>query len=278
MGAYDTDTVRKLQDRAGVLRRHVLRMVHAAGSGHVGGSLSAAEMMAVLYFHVLRVDPSRPDWPERDRFVLSKGHACPILYAALAERGFFPVEEILTFRQMNSRLQGHPEMGTLPGVDANAGAEGQGLSVAIGMALAARLDGRSYHTYVMLGDGENDTGQVWEAAMAAGHLKIDNLTAFIDRNGLQQEGPTERIMGLEPLAEKWRAFKWHVVEIDGHHIPSVLEATAEARATKGRPTCNIAHTVKGKGISFMENNPDFHGKAPTDKELEAALRELGGGP
>ncbi len=277
MGEYKELSLGELAERAQVLRRHVLRMVHAAGSGHVGGSLSAADIVTALYFRVLRIDPTRPDWPDRDRFILSKGHACPILYAALAERGFFPSEELMTFRKVNSRLQGHPEMGTLPGVEANGGAEGQGLSIGLGMALAARLDGRSYHTYVLLGDGENDTGQVWEAAMTAAHFKLDNVTAIIDRNKIQQEGPTERIMSLEPLADKWRAFNWNVVEINGHDMGDILHGFQAALDQKGKPACIIAHTVKGKGVSFMENNIEFHGKAPTDKELAAALRELGEG-
>ncbi len=278
MGKYSEETLRDLRERASLLRRHVLRMVHAAGSGHVGGSLSAADILTALYFDVLRIDPRRPEWPDRDRFILSKGHACPILYAALAERGFLPVGELLTFRQVNSRLQGHPEVGTTPGVEANAGGEGQGLSIGIGMALGARLDQRDYRTWVLLGDGENDTGQVWEAAMTAAHFRLDNLTAIIDRNGIQQEGATEKIMALEPLAEKWRAFNWHVVEIDGHDMASILDALYQAQAHRGRPACIIAHTVKGKGVSFMENNPDFHGKAPTDKELATALKELGETP
>lgn len=278
MGEYKELSLGELAERAQVLRRHVLRMVHAAGSGHVGGSLSAADIVTALYFRVLRIDPTRPDWPDRDRFILSKGHACPILYAALAERGFFPSDELMTFRKVNSRLQGHPEMGTLPGVEANGGAEGQGLSIGLGMALAARLDGRSYHTYVLLGDGENDTGQVWEAAMTAAHFKLDNVTAIIDRNKFQQEGPTERIMSLEPLADKWRAFNWNVVEINGHDMGDILHGFQAALDQKGKPACIIAHTVKGKGVSFMENNIEFHGKAPTDKELATALRELGEGP
>jgi transketolase len=272
---FDKALIEELKEKARILRVHVVRMTHAAGSGHPGGSLSAADIMAALYFHILRVNPKDPQWPDRDRFILSKGHACPALYAALAERGFFPMSELLTLRKLGSRLQGHPELGTTPGVEACAGAEGQGLSVAIGMALAARLDGKPYRVYVMMGDGENDVGQTWEAAMGAAHFKLDNITAIVDRNKIQQEGPTEDIMSLEPLADKWRSFGWHVIEIDGHDMEAILEALYTAREVKGKPTVIIAHTVKGKGVSFMENVVRFHGTAPTDEELQRALAELG---
>lgn len=272
---YDEDTIERLEAVARGLRRHVLRMTHAAQSGHPGGSLSAADVVAALYFHILRVDPGNPRWEDRDRFILSKGHACPVLYAALAEKGFFSVDELLTFRQIDSRLQGHPELGTTPGVEACAGAEGQGLSIGIGMALAARLQGRAYRVYVLMGDGENDVGQTWEAAMTAPKWRLDNLTAIVDRNGVQQEGRTEDIMPLEPLADKWRAFNWHVLEIDGHDMRAILDALTEAQATKGKPTCIVARTVKGKGVSFMEKVVRFHGEAPTDEELRQALAELG---
>jgi len=272
----DEAVVRQVQEKARAMRRHILTMTHAAQSGHPGGSLSATDLVASLYFHELRVDPQRPDWPDRDRFILSKGHACPAQYGALAERGFFPVEELLTFRKLNSRLQGHPELGTTPGLEACAGAEGQGLSVGIGMALAARLQGKDWRVYVIVGDGENDVGETWEAAMAAPNLKLDNLVVLIDRNGIQQEGRTEDIMPLEPLADKWRAFGWHVLEIDGHDVRQVLEALAAARAVKGRPVCILARTVKGKGVSFMENVIKYHGAATTDEELSRALAELEG--
>lgn len=272
---FDQALIDELDERARVLRVHVVKMVHAAGSGHPGGSLSAADIVAALYFHILRVDPKDPSWPERDRFVLSKGHGCPVLYAALAERNFFPVDDLLTLRKLGSHLQGHPEYGTTPGIEAPAGAEGHGLSISIGIALAGRLDGRDYHVYTMLGDGENDVGQTWEAAMAAANFKLDNLTAILDRNQLQQERRTEDIMPLEPLADKWRAFGWNVLEIDGHDMESVLGALYEARTTSGRPTMIIAQTVKGKGVSYMESVLRFHGTAPTDEELEQALHELG---
>ncbi|MEE9164260.1 MAG: transketolase [Thermoplasmata archaeon] len=272
---FDQALIDELDERARVLRVHVVKMVHAAGSGHPGGSLSAADVVAALYFHILRLDPKDPSWPDRDRFVLSKGHGCPVLYAALAERNFFPVEDLLTLRKLGSHLQGHPEYGTTPGIEAPAGAEGHGLSISIGIALAGRLDGRDYRVYTMLGDGENDVGQTWEAAMAAANLKLDHLTAILDRNQLQQERRTEDIMPLEPLADKWRAFGWNVLEIDGHDMESILEALHEARTTPGRPTMIIAQTVKGKGVSFMENVLRFHGTAPTDEELGRALDELG---
>jgi len=275
MQDYDPKLITSLEEKARLLRRHVLKMTHAAKSGHPGGSLSCTDILTALYFHTLRVDPKKPDWPQRDRFVLSKGHAAPILYAALAEKGFFPTEELTTLRKFGSRLQGHPERGLVPGVEACAGAEGQGLSFGIGMALAARLDKSPARVYVLLGDGENDVGQTWEAAMAAPHYKLDNLTAIVDRNSLQQEGPTEKIMSLEPLAEKWMAFKWHGIGIDGHDMRQILSALDEARETKGRPTAIIARTVKGKGVSFMENVVKFHGSAPTDDELKRALAELG---
>lgn len=274
--ATEAERIRALEETARLLRRHVVEMTHAADSGHAGGSLSAADLITALYFHELRVDPARPQWEDRDRFVLSKGHACPVLYAALAERGFFPVEELLTLRQIGSRLQGHPELGTTPGVEACAGAEGQGLSVGIGMALAARMDHKPHRIWVMLGDGENDSGQVWEAAMCAAHYKLDNLIAIVDRNGIQQEGRTEEIMSLEPLADKWKAFGWHVTEINGHDMREILEALELAKATRGRPTVIIAKTIKGKGVSFMEGVVKFHGTAPTDEELALALKELGG--
>jgi len=275
MQDYDPKLIAFLEEKARLLRRHVLKMTHAAGSGHPGGSLSCTDIITALYFHVLNLDPKRPDWPQRDRFVLSKGHAAPILYAALAERGFLPVEELMTLRKLGSRLQGHPERGTTPGIEACAGAEGQGLSIGIGMALAARLDKSPTRVCVLLGDGENDVGQSWEAAMCAPHFRLDNLTAIIDRNSLQQEGPTEKIMSLEPLAEKWMAFRWHVIGIDGHDMRSILSALDEAKAMKGRPTAIMARTVKGKGVSFMENVVKFHGSAPTDDELMRALAELG---
>ena len=267
-------SITELEKMAKQLRRHVITMIATAGSGHPGGSLSAADIVTALYFEVMRHDPKNPQWPDRDRFVLSKGHAAPILYAALAECGYFPVEELSTLRKLDSRLQGHTDRTLTPGVEMSAGSLGQGLSYGIGIALAGRLDKRDYQVYVLLGDGECEEGQVWEAAMFAPHHRMDNITAIVDHNDLQLDGRVCDIMGLEPLADKWRAFNWHVLEINGHDISQVLKALKKARETKGKPTVIIAHTVKGKGVSFMENNVDFHGKAPTAQEAEIALKEL----
>ncbi len=274
MAEVTEETITYLKRQAIILRRHIIQMTHHAQSGHPGGSLSACDLVTALYFHVLRVDPRSPSWPDRDRFVLSKGHACPVWYAALAERGFFPVEELLTFRKINSRLQGHPELGTTPGVENAAGAEGQGLSFSVGLALAARMDHKAWRVYTILGDGEQDVGQTWEAAMAGAKYGLDNITAFVDRNGIQQEGRTEDIMPLEPLMDKWRAFNWHVLSIDGHDFRQILAAIDEAQRTKGRPTVIIARTVKGKGVSFMENKIKYHGAATTEEEYKEALAEL----
>jgi transketolase len=264
----------ELEKMAKQLRRHVITMIATAGSGHPGGSLSAADIVTALYFKVMRHDPKNPQWPDRDRFVLSKGHAAPILYAALAECGYFPVEELSTLRKLGSRLQGHTDRTLTPGVEMSAGSLGQGLSYGIGMALAGRLDKRDYHVYVLLGDGECDEGQVWEAAMFAPHHGVDNLTAIIDHNDLQLDGRVCDIMGIEPLVDKWRAFNWHVLEINGHDMGEILKALKKAREIKGKPTVIIAHTIKGKGVSFMEGNVDFHGKAPSPQETEIALKEL----
>ena len=268
-------SVEQLETIARKLRIHALRAIAAANSGHPGGSLSAAEILTALYFGgVLRHDPHTPEWPDRDRFILSKGHGVPILYAALAERGYFPVDELMTLRQVNSRLQGHPVQGLTPGVEASTGSLGQGLSIAIGHAMAGRLDGKHYRTYVLLGDGECQEGQVWEAAMCAGNYELDTLCAIIDVNRYQLDGAVEDIQSLEPLREKFASFNWHVLQIDGHDMAAVLAALREAPELRGRPTCIIAHTVKGKGVSFMEHNNDFHGKAPTKEQLDVALAQL----
>lgn len=259
------------------VRRHIVRMIGEAGSGHPGGSLSCADILVALYFGALRIDPRRPEWSERDRFVLSKGHACPALYAVLAERGFFPLDDLWTLRRLGSPLQGHPDMRKTPGVEASTGSLGQGLSVGLGMALAARLDRADWRVYVLLGDGEIQEGQVWEAAMAAAHYRADNLTAIVDWNGLQIDGPNDQVMSIRPLAEKWRAFGWEVREIDGHDFAQILAGLAWAREVKGRPAILLARTVKGKGVSFMEGQVDWHGKAPSREEMERALAELGGG-
>jgi transketolase len=267
-------SVAEMEAMAKKLRRHIVTMIGKAGSGHPGGSLSAVEILTALYFKVLRHKPLDPNWSDRDRFILSKGHAAPALYAVLAECGYFPVEELLTLRQMDSRLQGHPDRTLTPGVEMSAGALGQGLSFAIGIALAGRLDAEDYRAYVLLGDGECDAGQVWEAAMSAAHFKVDNLVAIVDKNKLQLDGWTRDVMNLDPFASKWQAFGWKVIEVDGHSIPELLEAVKEAQKVKGQPTVIVAHTIKGKGVSFMENNNDFHGKAPNAIEMEIALKEL----
>jgi transketolase len=256
------------------IRRHIITMIGRAGSGHPGGSLSAVEIVTSLYFRVLRHKPNDPQWADRDRFILSKGHAAPLLYAVLAECGYFPIAELATLRQLDSRLQGHTDRNLTPGVEMSAGALGQGLSFAIGVALAGRLNAKSYRVYVLLGDGECNEGQVWEAAMAAAHFKVDSLTAIVDRNRLQLNGWCCAVMESEPFAQKWRAFGWQVIEVDGHDFTQLSRAFARAEKVKGKPTVVIAHTIKGKGVSFMENNPDFHGKAPSAAEVEIALREL----
>jgi len=256
------------------LRRHIITMTGKAGSGHPGGSLSAVEILTTLYFRVLRHKPLDPQWPDRDRFILSKGHAAPLLYATLAECGYFPIDELLTLRQMDSRLQGHTDRTVTPGVEMSAGALGQGLSFAIGVALAGRLNSKDYRVYVLLGDGECDEGQVWEAAMAAAHFKVDNLVAIVDNNGQQIDGWNRDVMNLDPFPAKWQAFGWQVIEVDGHDFTQLTQAFNQAKLVKGQPTLIIAHTIKGKGVSFMENNLDFHGKAPTDDEVEIALKEL----
>ncbi len=267
-------STRELREMAKKLRRHVITMIAQAGSGHPGGSLSAADIITTLYFRVLRHDPKDPQWPERDRFILSKGHAAPILYAALAETGYFPVAELETLRKMDSRLQGHTDRGLTPGVEMSAGSLGMGLSFAIGIALAARLNSRTYRTYALLSDGECQEGQTWEAALAAAQFKLDNLTAVVDCNGIQLSGRTCDIMTLEPLIQKWQAFGWQVIDIDGHDFDQILGAFPAAERTKGRPTVITARTIKGKGVSFMESNVAFHGKAPTPEEARRALKEL----
>ncbi|MEM4160600.1 MAG: transketolase [Thermoplasmata archaeon] len=269
------DEVRSLETRALAVRRHIIRMIYLAQSGHPGGSLSATDILVTLYFKYLKHRPSEPYWPDRDRFVLSKGHGVPALYAVLAECGYFPKEELLTLRKINSRLQGHPDAKKLPGVEASTGSLGQGLSIACGMALAGKIDGKNYRVYALIGDGESESGQIWEAAMAAHHYKLDNLTVFLDRNNLQIDGCTENIMCLEPLGEKWKAFGWHVIEINGHDYRQIAGAIEESWEVKGKPTMIIARTVKGKGVSFMENNVNFHGKPPNREEAERAMKELG---
>jgi len=267
-------SITELEAIAKSLRRHIITMTGKVGSGHPGGSLSAVEIVTALYFWVLQHKPSDPQWSDRDRFILSKGHAAPLLYATLAECGYFPVDELTTLRQLDSRLQGHTDRTSTPGVEMSAGALGQGLSFAIGVALAGRLNLKSYRVHVLLGDGECDEGQVWEAAMAAAHFKVDNLVAIVDNNGQQIDGWNRDVMNLDPFNKKWQAFGWHVIEVDGHDFAQLIDAFDQAKLIKGQPTVIIAHTIKGKGVSFMENNPDFHGKAPNAEQVEIALREL----
>lgn len=259
------------------IRRDILSMTHAAGSGHPGGSLSAVEILVSLYFGQMRLDPARPDDPNRDRFLLSKGHAAPLLYSVLARRGYFDPALLPTLRQLGSPLQGHPHMAKLPGLDCSSGSLGQGLSIANGLALAARRTGRTYRTYCLLGDGELQEGQVWEAAMTAAHFALDTVCAIVDDNGVQLDVPTCEVMNVAPLADKFRAFGWQVLSVDGHSLDALAEAFRQAAATRGRPTVLLARTVKGKGVSFMEGQPAWHGKAPNDQELAAALAELAEG-
>lgn len=278
---HDEELVKRLELIALELRRDALTMTTKAGSGHPGGSLSCADLVAALYFHHMRHDPKNPGWEDRDRFILSKGHSCPTVYAALARAGYFPSGELWTLRKMGSILQGHPDMRKTPGIETSTGTLGQGLSIGMGMALAARLDEKVYRVYVLMGDGELDEGQVWEAAMAAAHYGVDNLIGMVDLNLHQLSGPTSRVMSLEPVAEKWRAFGWHVLEIDGHHMKEILDALDEAEKVRGKPSVIIAHTVKGKGVSFLERSfaegqHKYHGVALSEEELTEALEELHG--
>jgi transketolase len=278
--SYSEKQIKALRDTAKEIRRLIIKMLGCAGSGHPGGSLSATDLIACLYFGsyadgtpILTHNPKQPNWPERDRFHMSKGHCCPLWYAVLAKSGYFPIKELWTLRELGSLLQGHPDCRT-PGVTVASGSLGQGLSVGLGMSLAAKIDKQDYRVYVLLGDGEIQEGNIWEAAMAAAHYGCDNLCAILDYNRFQIDGKVEDIMGLEPLVDKWRAFGWQAIEIDGHNIKEILCAYQEARDKKGKPAIIIAHTIKGKGVSFMENVVDFHGRAPTPQELEIALKEL----
>jgi transketolase len=265
-----------LRARATQIRRHIVEMLAEAASGHPGGSLSAVEIVTALYFGgFLRYDPKNPEWEDRDRFILSKGHGVPVQYAALAEAGFLPFEELKTLRKIDSRLQGHPVLGTAPGIEASTGSLGQGLSIGLGMSLAAQLDGKDTRVFVLLGDGECQEGQIWEAAMAAGHHKPDNLIAIVDYNKFQLDGAISDILEISPFAAKWQSFDWQVREIDGHDIGDVMEALDWAVGADG-PACIVAHTVKGKGVSFMEGENAYHGVAPTEEELAKALGELDG--
>ena len=263
-----------LNNVAKELRKHVVEMTCEAGSGHPGGSLSAADIITALYFSVMKINPKNPKWKDRDRFVLSKGHAAPVLYAALAERGYFPVSRLKTLRKLGSTLQGHPDMRVTKGVDASTGSLGQGLSIANGMALAGRLDKKDYYVYVVLGDGESQEGQVWEAAMASAHYELDHIIAFLDYNRLQIDGKVGDIMELEPIVEKWQAFGWEVCEADGHNIDEIIGCVEKMKKVKRKPHMIVCHTTKGKGISFMENKAEWHGQAPTCDQMLNAIKEL----
>lgn len=266
--------VNLLKEKARNIRKVVIKMLTKAGSGHPGGSLSCVDIITALYFHEMRFDPKDPYWPDRDRFILSKGHAAPVLYAVLAEIGYLPKDELMTLRQVDSRLQGHPDCRLVPGIEMTTGSLGQGLSVANGLALGLKLDKKNSRVYVLLGDGEIQEGQIWEAAMTSAHYKIDNLTAIIDRNELQIDGNTEEIMSINPVADKWEAFGWEVFEVDGHNYEDIINAFDKARHVIGKPSMIVAHTVKGKGVSFMEGKIGYHGVAPTKEEEIIALKEL----
>jgi transketolase len=270
---HSEELLRNLAIKASHVRKDIVQTVYDAGNGHPGGSLSATDVLVCLYFHHMRHRPNEPKWPDRDRFVMSKGQASPLMYSILARCGYFPIEWLKTFRKANSILQGHVEI-KVPGVEFTTGSLGQGLSGAIGMALAARIDKKDYRTYCLLGDGETQEGQIWEAAQSASHWKLDNLTAILDRNGLQIDGPTEQIMALGEIAKRWRAFGWHVIEIDGHDRNEIMHALHEAEQIKGQPSMIIAKTVKGKGVSFMEGSLSFHGRAPTKDEYVKGMQEL----
>ncbi len=270
----DKKRVTELSIIANRVRKNALTAVYNAASGHPGGSLSIADVLTLLYFEVMNVDPKNPKMENRDRFVLSKGHTAPALYGVLAEKGFIPVEDIKTFRHVDSYLQGHPDMNKVPGVDMSTGSLGQGVSVAGGMALSAKLDNKDYRVYSILGDGELEEGQVWEQAMFAAHYKLDNLTIFVDNNGLQIDGDISKVMNPNPIDEKFKAFGWHVINTDAHDFEKLLEAIEEAKSVKGQPTAIIMKSVKGKNVSFMENNPAWHGAAPKEDEYNQAISEL----
>jgi len=264
-----------LKEKAKALRVEILKMLTEAGSGHTGGSLSAADIVAALYFYKMRHRPQDPKWRERDRFILSKGHAAPVLYAALALSGYFEKPLLKTLRKIGSPLQGHPCSKKLPGVEISTGSLGQGLSIANGIALGLKLDNLPSRVYCLIGDGESQEGQIWEAAMTAAHYRLDNLCAIIDNNGLQIDGHCSDVMGIEPIVQKWEAFGWYVIDIDGHNMGSIVDAFDEAESVNGRPTMVVARTVKGKGVCSFEGKVEYHGTAPTCQELESALKELG---
>jgi transketolase len=267
-------SIEELKKMATTIRCDIIEMITTANAGHPGGSLSAADIVSALYFRVMHIDPKNPDWSDRDRFILSKGHACPVWYAALAERGYYDKTHLATLRQLNSILQGHPDMNKTPGIDMTVGSLGHGLSAGLGMALSGKMRKKDYHVWVIVGDGESQEGSIWEAAMAAAKWKLDNLTAILDHNNLQNDDCVDTEMPIEPVADKWRAFGWHVLEIDGHDMEAIVEALEGAKSFKGMPAIIIAHTIKGKGVSFMENVVDWHGKAPCKEEAIQALEEI----
>lgn len=270
-------SLKSLEDIAKTLRSDIVKMITESASGHPGGSLSSVEIITTLYFDEMNVDINNPKDPNRDRFVLSKGHAAPVLYAALAEKGFFNKEELMKLRKIGAMLQGHPNMNYIPGVDMSTGSLGQGISAAVGMALAGKIDKKDYRVFTLLGDGELEEGQVWEAAMSAAHYKLDNLTAFVDYNGLQIDGETEKVMNPNPIADKFEAFGWNVIFVkDGNDLIQIKNAIESAKEFKGKPTMIVCKTVKGKGVSFMENEAGWHGTAPSKEQCEIALREIGG--
>jgi len=272
--AVNEAQMQALKDRARRMRIDILKTLHGCGSGHTGGSLSATDIMAALYFYKMKYDPKKPDWKGRDYFILSKGHAAPVLYATLAHAGFIETAELCTLRKLGSRLQGHPDSKYLPGVEISTGSLGQGLSVACGIALAHKLDKATNRVYAVLGDGELQEGQIWEAAMTGAHYKLDNLCILVDNNGLQIDGPVAKVMGVEPIADKWRAFGWDVQDIDGHDMAQIVAALDKAETVKGKPTAIVCRTVKGKGSKVFEGKVEFHGTTPSKEELEIALKEL----
>lgn len=274
MSLTDTE-LKKLEKKANEIRIDIIKMLLEAGSGHTGGPLGMADIFTVLYFNILNLDPKNPNWDERDRLVLSNGHICPVLYATMAHAGFFPLEELKTLRKLGTRLQGHPHRSALPGLETTSGPLGSGLSQACGMALAAKLNHAKWRVYCLTSDGEHDEGNTWEAVMFAGKYKINNLVALMDRNNIQIDGFTENIMPLEPLKDKYEAFGWHVIEVDGHNFESIIAAFEEAKTIFEKPTMILAHTIPGKGVSFMENKFEWHGKPPNQEEAELALKELG---
>lgn len=267
-------SIEDLKKIAKIVRKDIIEMVYKAQAGHPGGSLSATDIVTALYFRIMRIDPENPDWPDRDRFILSKGHACPVWYAALAERGYFDKSHLGTLRQLNSILQGHADMIKTPGVDMTVGSLGQGFSAGLGMALSGKMRGKDYHVYVVVGDGESQEGSIWEAAMAAPKWKLDNLTVIVDKNRLQNDTFVEDVMPVDPLPDKWKAFNWNVMEIDGHDMAQVVDALETAKTIKGIPTVIIAQTVKGKGVSYMENVAAWHGMAPNEEQAAQALSEI----